>query len=167
MRHLCIVLFSFLLSTSIFAQQNNSLTELHATKVINLKFEKIPNSEVIKDMSKQGITLNIYMGNLSYQASVRQKVNLAELSKEYRFTHLSDRNVDIGLLKDIEADYIPESARHDDGTVDLAITFSTELSETDRNTFLNQNDGRQINSFSNGQVLVCLLYTSDAADDTP
>ena len=154
MRHLCIVLFSFLLSTSIFAQQNNSLTELHATKVINLKFEKIPNSEVIKDMSKQGITLNIYMGNLSYQASVRQKVNLAELSKEYRFTHLSDRNVDIGLLKDIEADYIPESARHDDGTVDLAITFSTELSETDRNTFLNQNDGRQINSFSNGQVLV-------------
>ena len=154
MRHFCIVLFSFMLSTSIFAQQNNSLTELRTTKVVGLQFNNIPSSTTIKQLSNRGITLTSYTGDYTYQAVVRHKADLDEMGREFRFTYLLNKNINQGLLQDIKADHIPEYAQHNDGTVDLAITFSEAFSEGDRNSFIAQNNGKMIRSFSKGQVLV-------------
>lgn len=143
-----------MLSTSIFAQQNNSLTELRTTKVVSLKFKTIPNASQIEQLSEKGITLTSYIGNNSYQAVAKQKLDLEAMGSEFKFAYSLNRYSNSSLLQDIEADHIPEYAKHDDGTVDVAITLSAELSEEDMNIFLNQNDGKLIRSFSNGQVVV-------------
>ena len=154
MRHLCIVILSIMLSTSIFAQQNNSLTELRATKAVSLQFETIPSAKKIEQLSSKGITLKTYLGNNSYLAIARQKIDLNSMANEFGFFQILNKNINAELLQDIKADHIPNYAKHSDGTVDVAITFSDELSREDLNAFIAQNDGKLIRSFSNGQVAV-------------
>ena len=154
MRHLCIVLLSIMLSTSIFAQQNNSLTELRTTKAVSLQFEAIPSANKIEQLSSKGIILKTYIGNNSYLAVARKKVDINAMANEFQFSQILHKKINEGILQDLKADHIPTYAKHDDGTVDVAITFSDELSESDLNSFLAQNDGKLIRTVSNGQVAV-------------
>jgi len=154
MKSFCTIVFSFLLSINVFTQSTSSITELRTRNVVSLKFDVLPNATQTKELAKKGIKLLSYQKNNTYLASASAKSDINNLSQVYSFDFDLKKSRTQSITNDIAADYIPEYANHNNGTVDIAITFSTELSKEALTSFLNENDAQLIRSISNGQVAV-------------
>ncbi len=155
MRHLCTVLFSLALIVNISAQSKSSISDLRASNVVNLTFKSLPTAAQAEALAKEGITLLSYKQDNTYTALVGAKTSLDKLTNDFDFEYdLQKSSKSLSLTSDVAADHIPAHANHNNGTVDVAITFTTEFSEDAINTFLNENDARLLQSFSNGQVAI-------------
>lgn len=153
MRLISTLLFVCALCTTTFAQSNKSLQELRGGQSISLQFETIPTSKDFAQLKKMGIQLNNYLGNNTYAVNISKDAQLDTATKMFGATESSQKRAYTGIVEDIEADYAPSHAVHNNGTVDISVVFNEQLSQKVIDAFILEYKAKLIRNISNGQVV--------------
>jgi len=154
MRVVSTLLFVFFFSLSTFAQTPNSLQALRSSEVISLQFKTLPNAAKIADLTKQGIQLQHYLGNNTYQATVAKSADLNAAMQDFEISKSELRRSHAGIIEDIQAGNIPNHASTNQGTVDIAITFNTKMDKALIKNIIAAYNAQMIQAFPGGQIIV-------------
>ena len=154
MRIVSTLLFILAICVTASAQSTKSLQELKQEKSTVLQFEVIPNASQIASLKKLGLDFTAYLGDNTYQVILRDAAVLDRVKNDFSITQRDQKRNFAGIAEDIKADYIPSHAKHNNGTVDIAVTFKEELSEKAITSFSLINKATLVKSIFKGQVVV-------------
>jgi len=149
-----LLLSVFALCVSMTAQTTKSLQQLKSVQSISLQFETIPNAKEINKLQQMGVSLSTYLGDNTYEVVLAPTADLKGAQDLFSATESSKVKAYQGIVEDIKAKHVPSHASHNNGTVDIAVTFSEELNQATINAFLLDNKGTLIRNISNGQVII-------------
>ncbi len=154
MRVVSTLLFVLALCANTFAQQSKSLQDLRSEAAISLKFDVIPTATEIKRLESMGLKLASYLGDNTYEVVVAKGADLEKAKKAFTAVESPMRKSYNGIAEDITAKRIPQHATHNNGTLDIAITFKQELNAETVAVFLKENNATLVRNIAKGQVVV-------------
>ncbi len=153
-----------LCATSLSAQSTKSLQQLRSAQTLTLQFESIPNTKTVKKLEQLGVYLSSYLGENTYEVILMHGADLATAQELYGMTESEKQKAYQGIVEDIAAKHAPSHAMHNNGTVDIAITFHEELGQETIDAFLADVNGTLIRNSAKGQIAVINVPNDKVAD---